>query len=37
MSRAEFARSIISHQADSALGHELRESNPDTTDDIPWR
>jgi prevent-host-death family protein len=37
MSRAEFAREILTHQADPAMGDELRDLNPDTTDDLPWR
>ena len=37
MTREEFIREILSHQADPGLSAELREMNPDTTDDIPWR
>lgn len=37
MTREEFIREILSHQADPGLSDELREMNPDTTDDIPWR
>jgi antitoxin (DNA-binding transcriptional repressor) of toxin-antitoxin stability system len=37
MTRDEFVSKILMHQADPALAVELREMNPDTTDDIPWR
>ncbi len=37
MTREEFIREILPHQADPGLRSELREMNPDTTDDIPWR
>ncbi|MEX1171019.1 MAG: type II toxin-antitoxin system prevent-host-death family antitoxin [Chloroflexota bacterium] len=37
MSRDVFVRELLSHQADPGLRDELRELNPDTTDDIPWR
>ena len=37
MTRGEFIREVLSHQADPGLSAELREMNPDTTDDIPWR
>jgi prevent-host-death family protein len=37
MTREEFVRTILTHQADPALAIELREMNPDTTDAIPWR
>jgi prevent-host-death family protein len=36
MSREEFIREILGHQADSALRDVLRELAPDTTDDLPW-
>lgn len=36
MSREEFVREILAHQADSALRDVLRELAPDTTDDLPW-
>lgn len=34
MKRAEFARRILTHQADGELRSELRELAPDTTDDL---
>jgi len=34
MSRAEFVRRVLSHQADSGLTEELRRLAPDTTDDL---
>jgi prevent-host-death family protein len=34
MKRAEFARRVLTHQADADLGAELRRLAPDTTDDI---
>jgi len=34
MSRAEFLRRVVGHQADAALTDELRELAPDTTDDL---
>lgn len=37
MTREEFVREILTHQADPGLRDELRALNPDTTDDIPWR
>lgn len=37
MSREEFVRRLLPAQADPGLMRELREMNPDTTDDIPWR
>lgn len=36
MSRAEFVANVLPYQADPALRQELRELNPDTTDDIPF-
>lgn len=33
MSRTEFVPAILPHQADAALGRELRELLPETTDD----
>lgn len=35
MTREEFIRGIIPHQADSNLRRELAELSPDTTDDLP--
>jgi prevent-host-death family protein len=35
MKRAEFARRVLTHQADAELGAELRQLAPDTTDDLP--
>ncbi len=35
MAREEFVRRVLGHQADPGLLAELREMNPDTTDDIP--
>jgi len=37
MSRAEFSRRVLSHQADSGLRDQLRELAPDTTDDLRSR
>jgi prevent-host-death family protein len=37
MTRDEFIREVLSHQADPGLLDDLREMNPDTTDDLPWR
>ncbi len=37
MSREEFIRRLLPAQADPGLRGDLRELNPDTTDDIPWR
>jgi hypothetical protein len=34
MKRAEFARRVLAHQADSDLRTELRQLAPDTTDDL---
>lgn len=34
ISRDDFLREIIAHQADAALAGELRELAPDTTDDL---
>ncbi len=36
ISREAFIRDILPFQADAALRDELREMNPDTTDDIRW-
>ena len=33
--REEFLRTVLAHQADSALTAELAELAPDTTDDLP--
>jgi len=35
--RNEFLRRLEGRQADPGLAEELREMNPDTTDDIPSR
>ena len=35
LAREEFARQVMSHQADPGLADELTELTPDTTDDIP--
>ena len=35
MKRAEFARRVLTHQADAELRAELRRLAPDTTDDLP--
>ncbi|CAN5693478.1 type II toxin-antitoxin system Phd/YefM family antitoxin [soil metagenome] len=35
LSRDEFALRVQPHQADAALGDELRRLAPDTTDDLP--
>jgi prevent-host-death family protein len=35
LSREEFVRRILSHQADPGLIDALRELAPDTTDDLP--
>ena len=37
MPAEEFVRNVLSHQADPGLTDELRELNPDTTDDLPER
>lgn len=37
MTREEFIRDLLPNQADPGLLRELREMNPDTTDDIPFR
>lgn len=37
MTREEFIRDLLPNQADPGLLRELREMNPDTTDDIPLR
>lgn len=37
MSREEFVRRIVPHQADAGLRDTLRDLAPDTTDDLPWR
>jgi prevent-host-death family protein len=34
MKRAEFARRVLTHQADAELRAELRQFAPDTTDDL---
>jgi len=35
LARDEFVRSVVDHQADSALAGQLRALSPDTTDDLP--
>ncbi len=35
MKRAEFARCVLTQQADSDLRAELKQLAPDTTDDLP--
>jgi prevent-host-death family protein len=35
MKRAEFARRVLTHQADPELSTELHQLAPDTTDDLP--
>lgn len=35
MTRAEFTRRVLAHQADPSLRSELRELAPGTTDDLP--
>ncbi|MEA2902544.1 MAG: hypothetical protein QOH36_2431 [Actinomycetota bacterium] len=35
VSRDEFVRLLVDHQADPALAGELRSLAPDTTDDLP--
>ncbi|MDQ1601126.1 MAG: hypothetical protein QOD68_2600 [Actinomycetota bacterium] len=37
LARDEFLGRLHDAQADAALDHELRELNPDTTDDMPFR
>jgi prevent-host-death family protein len=32
--REEFVRRVVRHQADAALGRELADLTPDTTDDL---
>jgi prevent-host-death family protein len=34
MSRTEFVRSVLSHQADARLRGDIRALAPDTTDDV---
>lgn len=34
--REEFVRTILEHQADPGLAHELRELAGETTDDLPF-
>lgn len=36
ITRDEFLRDIVPHQADADLARELRASVPETTDDLPW-
>jgi prevent-host-death family protein len=36
LSREEFARRVVSHQADAGLTQQLRDLAPDTTDDLPF-
>lgn len=36
ISRDEFLRKLRGSQADPGLADQLREMNPDTTDDLPW-
>jgi prevent-host-death family protein len=35
MTRSEFTRSVLGHQADAALRDEIRVIAPDTTTDVP--
>lgn len=35
LTREEFVRRVVRHQADPGLEHELAELAPDTTDDVP--
>jgi prevent-host-death family protein len=35
ISRAEFVRRVVDHQADPALRRELRDLAPGSTDDLP--
>ncbi|MGH9116381.1 MAG: type II toxin-antitoxin system Phd/YefM family antitoxin [Acidimicrobiales bacterium] len=35
IAREEFVRSVLPHQADAELRHELARLAPDTTDDLP--
>jgi prevent-host-death family protein len=35
MSRAEFVRSVLSHQADPRLRRDIQAIAPDTTDELP--
>ena len=37
LSREEFARRVVSQQADAGLTQQLRDLAPDTTDDLPFR
>jgi prevent-host-death family protein len=37
LSREEFARRVVSRQADAGLTQQLRDLAPDTTDDVPFR
>lgn len=37
LSRDEFARGVLVHQADPGLHNELRELVPDSTDELPLR
>jgi prevent-host-death family protein len=37
LSREEFARRVVSLQADAGLTQQLRDLAPDTTDDFPFR
>ena len=37
LSREEFARRVVSSQADAGLTQQLRDLAPDTTDDLPIR
>ncbi len=37
LTRDEFVRRVVDHQADAQLGEELAELAPDTTDDLPWQ
>jgi prevent-host-death family protein len=37
MSRDEFVRRVVEHQADPGLTRELAALAPDTTDDLPLR
>ena len=36
MTRDEFVRDVLPHQADPGLRRELAELSPDTTDDVPF-
>ena len=37
MARDRFVRDLLAHRADRALGADLRELAPDTTDDVTLR